>query len=346
MSSVLDGLRVNVYGHSIAAWDDPWGWVPRMRAAHNWTLTWGAEWSSRAVDAVGRATAVASPYRIDHTRPPHVVIVDAVANDAYGLGLPGLQPFVTAVRSLAAYALLEGVMNVQDCGFPSVWTRNFGEDFIAGRNVTAPAGTMHHLPGFGRGGRWAFFYYGLAAVDGWTGGSWTLLRDGQTVGEYSCNRRTPAPAPGEKRAYANNGAMVARNWIVCCEVVDVPPTERFAVRANGGGSSPFFAGYGKVNESTERHSPLVVLVEPVHGFDTTTNTVLDQYAAALHQIAAALPNVVIARVRDGWDLDRMARRGDPLHPNALGCAHYQDAIETAVDHAVAAGWVPNTHLNP
>ncbi|MBP2341134.1 hypothetical protein JOF41_007388 [Saccharothrix coeruleofusca] len=345
MSSILDGLRVNVYGHSIAAWNDPWGWVPRMRDAHNWTLAQGAEWSSHSWDAVGQATAVGSPHRIDHSRRPHVVIVDAVANDAYGLGLAALGPFTTAVRSLAAYALLEGIINVQDCAFPSSWTRNYGEDYIAGRNVTAVAGSAHNLPGFQRAGKWAFFYYGLAPSIG-TGGSWTLLRDGQTVGEYSCNRRAVDPGVGEERAYANNGVRGPRRWVLCSEVVDVPATQAFTVRVNGGGGAPFFAGYGKLNQSAERHSPLVVLVEPVPGYDTTVNAVLDVYAQRLHEIAASLPNVVVARTRTGWDLGRMARRGDPMHPNALGCQHYQDAIETAVDRVVEAGWVPNTHHEP
>ncbi|ACU39460.1 hypothetical protein [Actinosynnema mirum] len=350
MSSILDGLKVNVYGNSIAAWDDPWGWVPRMRADHNWQLTWGAEWSSRAVDAVGQATAVASPHRIDHSRKPHVVIVDAVANDAYGLGAGNLPAFTTAVRSLATYALLEGVMNVVDCGFPAAsWTFNQGEDFIAGRNVTAAAGTEHQLPGFNRAGKWAFFYYGLAGGNsGWQGGSWSLARDGVPLGTYSCHNRTHNPSTSDRMfGYGSGGQRVRRQWVLCSEVVDVPATAQFTVKAGPGGGNPYFAGYGKLNEaqgSTSRQSPLVVLVEPAYGYDAATNSVLDSYADALHQIAASLPNVVVARTRNGWDTDRMARVGDFLHPNAVGCRHYQDAIEAAVNGAHAGGWIPNTHL--
>lgn len=343
-SSLLDGLTVQVYGTSIPAWGDRWGYVNRMASHHNWALINGAEWSSRAVDAVGQATALGSPYRIDHNRKPHVVLVDASTNDAYGIGPSGMAATTTAIKSLASYALLEGIINVGDCGFPQSWTPSYGNDFIAGRNVTAGPGTTHTVPGFNRAGLWAFFYYGLSS--GWNGGgSWSLLRDGHQLGTYSCSNRTSEPIPGENRAYTSSGRG-ARQWILCSEIVDVPATGQFTIRSEGGGGGPFFAGYGKINQGTDRQAPLVVLVEPVDGYDSGTNSTLNAYAQQLHQLAAALPHVVVARTRDAWDLDRMARKGDPLHPNALGSKHYQEAITRAVDGAVDAGWLPDTNLSP
>lgn len=351
-TSVLDGLEVHVYGHSIAAWNDEWGWAQRMQADHNWVLTNGAEWSSRSVDAVGQMTAFGSPVRIDYGNRPQVVIIDAAANDLYGVGQSGADNFERHVLAAAAWATLEGAIAVDNpaLSWPSNWTRITGHDFVGlpaqgtGANRTAPAGATATLPGFGRSGRWAFFWYSLAPVSG-VGGSWSLFRDGgQALGNFSCDQGTINPQAWENRAYTPTGRG-PRNWGLHGAVVAVPATTDFTIRSDGGGGGPFFTAYGKVNESTEQPAPLVVLVPPVHHPHAANNTLVDSYGARLAYIAAQLPNVVVAPVLTGWDATRMTRRGDELHPNARGCQHYQQAIEAAVDQAVDGGWLPNTNLD-
>lgn len=337
MNSRAEALRAVAYGNSYPASPERGAYLQRLARRYGWSLNNRAVGGERSTDTAARITAGAPAGRYVHGEAD-LVLVDSATNDYMGAGMAALSGYRHAMQASLAWLSLEGP--VEDSrtdliSYTGGWAVSTGPEWSGGtqRAMSAPAAAAT-MPAFGRAGRWAFGYYGLA-VGGGNGGPFQVTADDQVVADLNTHAQcVPSLSP------AVGGGP--RNWTPAAAVVNLPsPADRFGLRRTpdlpvGGG--PFFSWYGKINEV---NPPLIVCPSPVRlssaGYalngspGLVTDDVVAAYGCALREAAAAVgPHVLVVDVDAGWEPATMLAP-DRMHPNLRGSAHIADRITDALE---------------
>lgn len=338
-NSRIEALRVTTYGNSYPNWPDDWSYLNRLFRRHGWRVTGRAVGGERSVDTASRVIA-GSPSGAYVHGSADLVLLDAATNDFMSSGAAGLTGYRNAITAALSWLSLEGPIHdsrTDLIAYAGGWSTSTGPEWGGGSQRTMTSvGSAAHLPTFGRGGKWAVGYYGLAGGTG-TGDSFKVDTCGRTVATFSTHNQCVQPGPNAAKA-AGGGP---RNWTPAAAVVDLPAgaTEMLLARDGGGsGGGPFFDWYGKINET---NPPIIVCPTPLPltaaGYalngspGLVTDAVVAEYRQALRDAAALVgPHVLVVDVCDGWDPGLMLLP-DRMHPNQRGSAHIADRIDAALD---------------